>query len=147
MIDHQVEHDLRTAHPTPYDLDPANWESRSARTAEAQALRLPAVVEALVSKDAEEAARHFLGAAEVAAGGVTLHLPVPGRGLTEEVAGLDRGGRARLPRPAAGRCDAEAAIPVGCYGALEEFGAVAAFCAARRGLTSRARWPARTAAW
>lgn len=69
-------------------------------------------------------------AAEVAGSGVTVNMVLPGRIDTDRVAQLDQAAADRTGgTPAEARAASEATIPVGRYGAPEEFAAVAVFLA------------------
>lgn len=72
-------------------------------------------------------------AGEVAGDGVTVNLLLPGRIATDRIAQLDGAAaqRENLGADAVARRNA-AAIPVGRYGTVEEFGAAAAFLASRQ---------------
>ncbi|MDE3720429.1 SDR family oxidoreductase [Nocardiopsis sp. N85] len=70
---------------------------------------------------------------EVAADGVTANVIVPGRIATARTDALDRARAEREGRTAAEvERDAAATIPVGRYGRVEEYGAVAAFLASEQ---------------
>ena len=69
-------------------------------------------------------------AAEVAGNGVTVNMVLPGRIDTDRVAQLDQAAADRTGgTPDEARAASEATIPVGRYGAPEEFAAVAVFLA------------------
>ena len=72
-------------------------------------------------------------AAEVAAEGITVNTLLPGRIQTERVDELDGAAAQRTGRSVAEvAADARATIPVGRYGTVEEFAAVAAFLVSER---------------
>ena len=65
---------------------------------------------------------------EVASSGITVNMLLPGRILTERLAQLDKANAERLGKSVEEVSTSEqAAIPVGRYGTVEEFGSVGAF--------------------
>ena len=65
---------------------------------------------------------------EVATAGITVNMLLPGRILTERLAQLDKANAERLGKSVEEVSTSEqAAIPVGRYGTVEEFGSVGAF--------------------
>ena len=65
---------------------------------------------------------------EVASSGITVNMLLPGRILTERLAQLDKANAERLGKTVEDVSASEqAAIPVGRYGTVEEFGSVGAF--------------------
>ncbi|MDP6578265.1 MAG: SDR family oxidoreductase [Candidatus Marinimicrobia bacterium] len=65
---------------------------------------------------------------EVASSGITVNMLLPGRILTERLAQLDKANAERLGKTVEEVSASEqAAIPVGRYGTVEEFGSVGAF--------------------
>jgi 3-oxoacyl-[acyl-carrier protein] reductase len=86
-------------------------------------------------------------ATEIGRFGITSNLLLPGSILTGRLDELDGAAAKRTGKSMDEmRSGKEAAIPVGRYGKVEEFGATAAFCAASRRVTSPAASYVATAA-
>jgi 3-oxoacyl-[acyl-carrier protein] reductase len=65
---------------------------------------------------------------EVAAAGITVNMLLPGQIRTARLKQLDEADASRLGKPVAEvSAAAQAGIPVGRYGTIEEFGSVGAF--------------------
>lgn len=72
-------------------------------------------------------------ASEIGQSGVTVNMLLPGRILTERIGELDRANAERSGRTVEAIAEASrASIPLGRYGTVEEFGAIAAFLVSER---------------